>query len=70
MIDWALFLIMISSSLVSACLVVLLFSLALRLGDGEASWRRPVSVLMYALCALCALGGVAVIVLHALDLLG
>ncbi|WBU38384.1 hypothetical protein [Homoserinibacter sp. YIM 151385] len=66
MIDWTAFVIVIASALAGACLVVLLFSLGLRLADGEASWRRPVSRLMFALCGLAALGGVALIVLHAL----
>lgn len=66
MIDWTAFLIVISSSMFSACLVVLLFSLALRLGDGDAAWRAPVSRLLYALCGAAALAGVGVIIVHAL----
>jgi hypothetical protein len=63
-IDWTLFLVMIASALTSALLIVLLFSLALRLGDGAEPWRRAVSRLMYVLCGLAALGGVVVIVTH------
>jgi hypothetical protein len=47
---------------VSACGVVTLFSLALRLGDGEAAWRRPVSIALYVAGGLIVLFGVAIIV--------
>ena len=42
--------------------LVTLFSLALRLGDGEAAWRRPVSVALFVLCALGVLFGIYVII--------
>jgi len=61
-INWFAFLTVVLASLVSACGVVTLFSLALRLGDGEAAWRRPVSVALYVVCALIVLFGVAIIV--------
>lgn len=61
-IDWLAFVTVVVASLVSACAVVLLFSLALRLGDGEAAWRRPVSVGLYVVCALIVLLGIYVIV--------
>lgn len=61
-INWLAFVTVVVASLVSACGVVLLFSLALRLGDGEAAWRRPVSVALYAVCVLIVLLGIYVIV--------
>lgn len=61
-INWLAFVTVVVASLVSACGVVLLFSLALRLGDGEAAWRRPVSVALYAVCVLIVLVGIYVIV--------
>jgi 4-amino-4-deoxy-L-arabinose transferase-like glycosyltransferase len=63
-IDWTLFLVMIGSALTSALTIVLLFSLALRLGDGEAPWRAVVSRALYALCGLAVVAGVLVIVTH------
>ena len=61
-INWLAFVTVVVASLVSACGVVLLFSLALRLGDGEAAWRRPVSVALYAVCVLIVLLDIYVIV--------
>lgn len=61
-IDWLSFVLVVVASLVSACGVVVLFSLALRWGDGEAAWRRPVSVALYAVCGLIVLVGIYIIV--------
>jgi len=47
MIDWLAFLTVFVASLVAACVTVTLFSLALRLGDGAAAWRRPVSSALF-----------------------
>lgn len=65
MIDWVAFLVVLVSALVAASLLVTLFSLALRFSDGASPRRRNISRLMYVLCALAALAGVLVIVLHA-----
>lgn len=67
MIDWGSFLLVVIVSLVSACGLVTVFSLALRLSDGEAPWRRPVSVTLFVLCGLLVLFGIYLIVpaLHA-----
>jgi len=62
MIDWLAFVWVFLAALVSACVGVTLFALGLRLGDGEAAWRRPVSVLMFALCGLAVLFGLYIIV--------
>jgi len=62
MIEWGSFVAVFLASLVSACVAVTLFSLGLRLADGAARWRRPVSVLMFALCGLAVLFGLYVIV--------
>lgn len=62
MIDWSAFLIVVVVSLVSACALVTLFSVALRLSDGEAAWRRPVSVGLFVLCGLLVLYGIYLIV--------
>lgn len=71
MIDWAAFLTVLVASLVSACIVVTLFSLGLRVGDGEAAWRRPVSVAMFVLCGVAVLFGLYLIVGdHLLELVG
>jgi len=71
MIDWGAFLTVVVASLVSACLAVTLFSFGLRLGDGEAAWRRPVSIAMFVLCGLAVLFGLYLIVGdHLLELVG
>jgi len=61
-LNWMAFVTVVVVSLVSACGVVTLFSLALRLGDGEARWRRPVAVALYVVCALIVLFGIYLIV--------
>lgn len=61
-IDWAAFLTVVIGSLVAACLLVTLFSLGLRLNDGTASWRRPVSVALFVVCAAVVVLGIYLIV--------
>lgn len=61
-IDWLAFFTVVVASLVSACLIVTLFSLALRLGDGKAAWRRPVSISMFVLCGIAVAFGIYLIV--------
>jgi hypothetical protein len=61
-IDWAAFLTVVVGSLVSACLLVSLFSLGLRLNDGTAAWRRPVSVALFVVCAAVVAFGIYLIV--------
>jgi len=61
-IDWLAFFTVVLASLVSACLIVTLFSLGLRLGDGKAKWRRPVSLAMFVLCGIAVVFGLYLIV--------
>lgn len=61
-IDWLAFVTVVAASLLGACGVVLVFSLALRLGDGEAAWRRPASIALYALSGAIVLFGIWLIV--------
>jgi len=61
MINWMAFVTVAGASLVSACLFVALYALALRLGDGKGAWRRPVSVTLFVLCGLVVLFGILVI---------
>jgi|GEM_PF-985687 len=71
MIDWVAFLTVFVASLVAACVVVSLFSLGLRLGDGEAAWRRPVSIALFTVCGVFVLFGLYLIVGdHLLELVG
>ncbi|MCU1409958.1 MAG: hypothetical protein JWR04_665 [Rhodoglobus sp.] len=67
MIDWSTFPLVVGVALVAACVLVTLFSLALRVGDGTESWRRPASVGLFVLCALVVAFGIYLIVpaLHA-----
>ena len=62
MIEWGAFATVAVATLVSACLIVTLFSLALRLGDGTAAWRRPVSIVLFVLCGLAAVYGIYLII--------
>jgi len=62
MIDWLAFVSVVISALVAACLVVTLFSLALRLGDGTETWRKGVSVTLFVVCGLAVLFGIYLIV--------
>jgi len=62
MIDWLKFVEVVLVSLFSATVIVTLFSLALRLGDGEARWRRVASVALFALCGIAVLFGIYLIV--------
>ncbi len=61
-IDWLAFVTVVVASLVAACGIVIVFSLALRLGDGEGAWRRPVSYALYFVCVLIVLLGIYLIV--------
>ena len=62
MIRWDFFIVVIVSSLVAAGLLVTLFSLALRFGDGASPARRRVSIVMYVLCGLLVAVGLILIV--------
>ena len=61
-IDWAAFLTVVVGSLVSACLLVTLFSLGLRVNDGTAAWRRPAAVVVFVVCAVVVAFGIYLIV--------
>ena len=56
------FLTVVVGSLVAACLLVGLFSVGLRLSDGAAAWRRPVSVAVFVICAAVVVFGIYLIV--------
>jgi hypothetical protein len=60
--NWGDFVTVIVASLVAASLLVTLFSLGLRLGDGEAPWRKPVSIVMFVLCGVLVAAGIFLIV--------
>ena len=68
MIDWSAFVVVVVTSLVAACALVTLFSLALRVGEGPETWRRPASVGLYVLCGIGVAFGIYLIVpaLHGL----
>lgn len=66
-IAWLDFLIVVVASMSAAAVVVTTFALGLRLSDGPAGWRRPVSIALFVLCGGAVLFGVYLIVpaLHA-----
>jgi hypothetical protein len=61
-INWLDFLTVILASLFAACLLVTLFSLALRFGSSELAWRKRVSVALYVACGLFVAFGIFLIV--------
>lgn len=61
-IDWMAFLTVVIGALVSAGLLVTLFSLALRVGDGPGILRRIVSLALWGVCVLVVLSGIFLIV--------
>jgi hypothetical protein len=61
-IAWLSFVQVAVASLVAACLLVTLFSLALRVGDGDRPWRRPTAVALFVLCGAVAVLGIFLIV--------
>jgi hypothetical protein len=67
MINWSAFVVVVVVALVGASVLVTLFSTALRVGDGNAPWRRPVSVGLYVVCGLVVAFGLYLIIpaLHA-----
>ncbi len=62
MVDWGAFLTVFSASLVSACLGVILFSLALRFGGGEERRHKVISVLFFVAVGLLVVFGLYIIV--------
>jgi len=62
MIDWMAFVTVVVAALVAACLLVTLFSLALRIGDAEGAARRIAAVALYAVCGFVVLFGIFLIV--------
>ena len=61
-IDWMAFVTVVVAALVSACLLVTVFSLALRVGDSGSKRRRLGSVVLYAVCGFIVLFGLFLIV--------
>ncbi|MEP6480487.1 MAG: hypothetical protein ABJA94_00600 [Rhodoglobus sp.] len=62
MVNWQAFIVVVVAAIVAACLLVTLFSTALRVGDGAAPWRRLVAVSLYVLCGLVVCFGLYLIV--------
>ncbi|MGV8896638.1 MAG: hypothetical protein ACOH10_09955 [Rhodoglobus sp.] len=62
MINWQAFVIVVLASLVAASVLVTLFSVALRLGDGTAAWSKPASRALFVVCGLVVAFGIYVIV--------
>jgi hypothetical protein len=61
-IDWMAFVTVVVTTLIAASLLVTLFSLALRLGDGPGRARRFGAVVLYACCAFVVAFGIFLIV--------
>ena len=68
MIDWTTFPLVVGVALLSACVLVTLFSVALRVGDSPVPRRRIASVALFVLCGAAVLFGIYLIVpaLHTL----
>jgi hypothetical protein len=61
-VDWMAFLTVTVAAIVAAGVLVTLFSIGLRLSDGAAPWRRPLAVVVFAICALLVATGVWLVV--------
>jgi hypothetical protein len=61
-IEWLDFVIVLVVSLISASLFVAAFSLALRVGSVDTTWRKRGSIALYVLCGLIVLFGIYLIV--------
>jgi hypothetical protein len=61
-IDWLAFVTVVVVALVGACGIVALFSLGLRVGDSDVTWRRVIAVALYVLCGAIVLFGIWLIV--------
>lgn len=70
MIDWMAFVTVGAAALLSAGLLVTVFSLALRIGDDGRPARRAIAVGLYAVCALIVLFGIFLIIPALHDPLG
>ncbi len=62
MIDWMAFVTVVVATAVSACLLVTLFALALRLGDDKGRARRLAAVALYGVCVFVVAFGIFLIV--------
>jgi hypothetical protein len=61
-IDWISFATVVVVALVAAGGLVTVFSLALRLADGDQSWRRTVAIGLFVVCGLIVAFGIYLIV--------
>lgn len=61
-IDWMAFVTVVLAAAIAACLLVTVFSLALRAGDSESKRRRFAAVALYAVCGFIVLFGLSLIV--------
>jgi hypothetical protein len=61
-IDWMAFVTVVLAALVAACLLVTVFSVALRVGDSPSKRRRLGSVALFAVCGFIVLFGIFLIV--------
>jgi len=61
-IDWMAFVTVVVAALVAACLLVTVFSVALRVGDSPSKRRRLGSVALFAVCGFIVLFGIFLIV--------
>lgn len=59
---WMSFATVVIASLLSACGIVILFSLALRIGDSDVPLRRAAAVALYVLCVAIVVFGIYLIV--------
>jgi hypothetical protein len=62
MIDWMAFVTVVVATAVSASLLVTLFSLGLRLADGEGRWRRLAAIALFTVCVFVVVFGIFLIV--------
>ncbi|MCU1406638.1 MAG: hypothetical protein JWQ43_2941 [Glaciihabitans sp.] len=61
-IDWMAFVVVLVAALLSACAVVTLYSVGLRLVEAERGWRHSTGIACFVICAALVLFGVYLVI--------
>jgi hypothetical protein len=61
-VDWAAFLVVLAAALISACSVVTLYSVGLRLVEADRGWRHTAGIACFVVCAAVILFGIYLVI--------
>ena len=61
-VDWAAFVVVLAAALISACSVVTLYSVGLRLVEAERGWRHTLGITCFVASAAVILFGVYLVI--------